>query len=238
MLALEEERRTTWRNPLLLSIESQMLLRETIHKTKVLFNKNLRKLRCLFHGGYQKLPRSLSFDTLLCGRGNARTHTSDQFYNEFYDHLQYDLSRMQRFCNNSNNISNSNSNEPEIEDTVSSARQSLQKSYHGNVPKEKKNNNKGNSSQVGKKEDSNSNKRASVLHLAQKMREIDMVDEGDLEDVLDIEEALHYYSRLKSPVYLDIVDQFFMDMHSELSVPQPSFHTQRYLDHNRFLNAV
>lgn len=55
--------------------------------------------------------------------------------------------------------------------------------------------------------------------LAQKMKEMEMMDAGDVEHLLDIEEALHYYSRLTSPVYLDIVDKFFMDMHSEFSVP-------------------
>lgn len=51
--------------------------------------------------------------------------------------------------------------------------------------------------------------------LAQKMKEMEMMDNvGDVEHLLDIEEALHYYSRLTSPVYLDIVDKFFMDMNT------------------------
>ena len=211
------EGRTTWRKPLLFSVASQMLLRETDHKTKVSFHKSLRNFRSFLHGGYQKLPRSFSFNPFLCGICNARTHTSDRFYNEFYDHLQSDLSRMKRFGNNEI----SKSKEPAIEDAACSfmlAKQSPQKkSFHEDKPKERKN--KGNS-QLGKKEDLNNG--AHVLLLAQKMRELDMMDKGDLEHVLDIEEALHYYSRLKSPVYLDIVDQFFMAMHSELSVPQPS----------------
>lgn len=58
--------------------------------------------------------------------------------------------------------------------------------------------------------------------LAQKMKELEMMDVSDMEHVLDVEEALHYYSRLKSPVYLSIVDKFFMDMYSEFSLPQAS----------------
>jgi len=58
--------------------------------------------------------------------------------------------------------------------------------------------------------------------LAQKMKELEMMDTGDVEHVLDIEEALHYYSRLTSPVYLDIVDKFFTDMHTEFSVQESS----------------
>lgn len=58
--------------------------------------------------------------------------------------------------------------------------------------------------------------------LAKRMKEFEMVDTGDVEQVLDVEEALHYYSRLKSPVYLDIVDKFFLDMYSDFSVPPSS----------------
>ena len=59
------------------------------------------------------------------------------------------------------------------------------------------------------------------------MKELEMMDTGDVEHELDIEEALHYYSRLKSPVYLDIVDKFFMDMHSEFSVQESSISVKR-----------
>lgn len=69
-----------------------------------------------------------------------------------------------------------------------------------------------------KKRNKGKNKNEGVHELALKMKELEMNDSGDVEQVLDIEEALHYYSRLKSPVYLDIVDKFFTDMHSEFSV--------------------
>ena len=58
--------------------------------------------------------------------------------------------------------------------------------------------------------------------LSQKIMKSEMMEVGDMEHVLDVEEALHYYSRLTSPVYLSIVDKFFLDMYSEFSVPQAS----------------
>ncbi|KAA8541801.1 hypothetical protein F0562_022953 [Nyssa sinensis] len=58
--------------------------------------------------------------------------------------------------------------------------------------------------------------------LAQKMIELEMMDMTDVDHVLDIQEVLHHYSRLSSPVYLDIVDKFFMDMYSEFFLPRPS----------------
>ena len=52
--------------------------------------------------------------------------------------------------------------------------------------------------------------------LFQKMKELEMMnDAGDVDHMLDIEEVLHYYSHLTSPIYLDIVDKFFMDMYHE-----------------------
>ncbi|MBA0628082.1 hypothetical protein Godav_022861 [Gossypium davidsonii] len=58
--------------------------------------------------------------------------------------------------------------------------------------------------------------------LAKKMKELEMMNVGDMEHVSDVEEALHYYSRLKSPAYLSIVDRFFMEMYSEIFIPPAS----------------
>lgn len=47
--------------------------------------------------------------------------------------------------------------------------------------------------------------------IEKKLREIVMARNISLEDVFDIEEFLRCYSRLTSPLYIDIVNQFFMD---------------------------
>ncbi|CAK8574762.1 unnamed protein product [Lathyrus sativus] len=192
-------------------------VRKTIHKTKSFFHKTLKNFRSFLSGGYQKLPRSLSFSPFLCNIDNAKTYTSDQFYNEFYDLLQSDLSTMKVIANNNN--TKSMSKEPAMEDAAKNgnftciAKQSPQKSTHDVTEKSKMNKSSSSQSQLRKK---------GAHVLAQKMKELDMMDSGDLEHVLDIEEALHYYSRLKSPVYLDIVDKFFNEINSESIVPQPS----------------
>lgn len=196
-----------------------MLLRETVRKTKLLFHKTLRNFKSVLFGGYQKLPRSLSFNPFLGRSRNARTYTSDQFYNEFYEMLQSDLNRIRKGDGNSI----SRSREQPMEDAANTeilTKQSSKKSEDGVVLEEKRNKGSG---QLGKKECLNSKSMNEGAHdLAQKMKELEMMDSGDVEHVLDIEEALHYYSRLTSPVYLDIVDKFFTDMHSEISVPQSS----------------
>lgn len=52
--------------------------------------------------------------------------------------------------------------------------------------------------------------------ISQRMKELEMMEFRDVDHVLDVEEVLHYYSRLRSPVYLDIVDSFFTDMYADL----------------------
>lgn len=49
----------------------------------------------------------------------------------------------------------------------------------------------------------------------EKLKELEKMDMMNVDHLLDIEEVLHYYSRLTSPAYLDIVDKFFMDMYAE-----------------------
>ncbi|XP_010476608.1 PREDICTED: uncharacterized protein LOC104755837 [Camelina sativa] len=58
--------------------------------------------------------------------------------------------------------------------------------------------------------------------LAQKMKDLNMVDLRDVEHSLDVREALRCYSSIRSPVYLDIVDNFFTDMYYEFSDPRTS----------------
>lgn len=198
-----------------------MLLRKTICKTRFLLKKTLKNFKCFIFGRYQKLPRSLSFNPFLGRSSNsARTYTSDQFYNEFYDILQSDLNRINRNGEISMNVSR----EQTMEDAASIEKKHVsfvKQISPENGVKEKKD--KGN-----KKNDS------CVNELALKMKELEMNDSGDVEQVLDIEEALHYYSRLKSPIYLDIVDKFFTDMHSELSVSQSSVSIKRSKSKGRF----
>ncbi|ESQ35283.1 hypothetical protein EUTSA_v10008881mg [Eutrema salsugineum] len=58
--------------------------------------------------------------------------------------------------------------------------------------------------------------------LAQKMKDLNMVDLRDVDHALDVREALRCYSSIRSPVYLDIVDNFFTDMYYEFSDPRTS----------------
>uniref|UniRef100_A0A7N0UWP2 OVATE domain-containing protein n=1 Tax=Kalanchoe fedtschenkoi TaxID=63787 RepID=A0A7N0UWP2_KALFE len=60
------------------------------------------------------------------------------------------------------------------------------------------------------------------FQLESKMRELEKMDTDDVEHFLDIQEVLHYYSRLKTPVYVDIVDKFFAHISSDIYSPHSS----------------
>lgn len=71
------------------------------------------------------------------------------------------------------------------------------------------------------KEDNKIGKERRCL-IAEKMKELEMADVYNKDHVMDIEEALHYYSLISCPVYQEIVDRFFMEIYSEFLLPQPS----------------
>lgn len=52
--------------------------------------------------------------------------------------------------------------------------------------------------------------------VAQKLKDLKMLENYKDEHALDIEQVLYYYSRLTCPAYVEIVDNFFMQMYSEL----------------------
>ncbi|KVH93898.1 hypothetical protein Ccrd_004044 [Cynara cardunculus var. scolymus] len=51
--------------------------------------------------------------------------------------------------------------------------------------------------------------------VTRKLKELEMMDRNNVDLVLDIEEALHYYSRLTCPAYRDIVEKFFVELYSK-----------------------
>ncbi|CAH8260661.1 unnamed protein product [Arabidopsis lyrata] len=68
--------------------------------------------------------------------------------------------------------------------------------------------------QVKKTEACSSHSSRDCDTMEKKINEMFMTETGDIEQALDVEEALHYYSRIRSPVYLNIVDKFFTDLYS------------------------
>ncbi|KAM7260235.1 hypothetical protein ACFE04_015976 [Oxalis oulophora] len=60
------------------------------------------------------------------------------------------------------------------------------------------------------------NREERILAAAKKLKEVTMKAEmSDVDNMLDMEEVLHYYSRLTCPIYVDIVDKYLIDMYAE-----------------------
>ncbi|PNX55583.1 hypothetical protein L195_g047003 [Trifolium pratense] len=68
--------------------------------------------------------------------------------------------------------------------------------------------------QRGNKQDSSSMLNSKRV-VEKKLKELEMLEMSNVDYILDIEEVLHYYSRLTCPLYIEIVDKFFMEMYSE-----------------------
>ncbi|XWS20303.1 hypothetical protein CRYUN_Cryun31cG0088900 [Craigia yunnanensis] len=202
---------------------AKMLLMESIQKTKNFFHKTVKNLKSFFFVGYQQLSKPPLPDPFSCTGGSRKKHQKDRFYTNFYKEWEVGLEKAKtRKKNDTVTLKEQMRVEDECSGSfINFADKSPVKNKKQNGGKEEKK--KVRSSKLSKGEEQFYYKRNGGNYaLAQKMMELEMMDVGDMEHVLDVEEALHYYSRLRSPVYLSIVDKFFMDMYSEFSVPQAS----------------
>ncbi|XP_021298744.1 uncharacterized protein LOC110427516 [Herrania umbratica] len=202
-----------------------MLLMDSIQKSKNFFHKTVENLKSLCFVGYQKLskPPLLVLDPFSCTGGSRKKHRKDQFYTDFSNDWEVCLEEAKvREQNDAMTLKGQMREEDAYSgSSMDFADKNLVKNEKQNGGKEEIK--KVGSSQLIKGEEQYYYKRnGGGYALAQKMKDLEMMDVGDMEHVLDVEEALHYYSRLKSPVYLSIVDRFFTDMHSEFCVPQAS----------------
>ncbi|KAK9281678.1 hypothetical protein L1049_004582 [Liquidambar formosana] len=201
-----------------------MMLRKSIDKTKNFFHSTLQNLKSYLFGGYKKLPRASSFNPFSrsCSCSNLKNHQLDHFYADVSGRLESDQDKEKK----TEKKSTMSAKEPMMEEDASSgsfmtfAKRSPVKIKQEEGGKEEKNIRHSHDRKV--KEACSRSANGGGYLLPQKMKELEMMDEGNVEHVLDVEEVLHYYSRLRSPVYLDIVDKFFVDMYSECSRPQAS----------------
>ncbi|KAA8540414.1 hypothetical protein F0562_024667 [Nyssa sinensis] len=177
-------------------------------------------LTALQHG-YQKLPKTPPLNPFSCSDSNPKMQQLDQFYRDFSEQWESDPDKMMK-RKKKNLVS---AKEPAKEENPRS--QSFMKLEHHSIVNNKhdmrvKEERTGSSLEGRNGETSSQGGNGGGNVLAEKMKELEMMDVNDMDHVLDIEEVLHYYSHLKCPVYVDIVDKFFMDIYSEFFLPQPS----------------
>lgn len=202
-----------------------MLLRSSITSTKKFFQKTVKNFKSLFSTGYQRLPKSPSHTPCSVSAMNAMDmnsntsyHDMEKLYSDFSDQWEEEKEKEWRRINKK-------------AAALPSPTQQENKVYNGSKKMQvgkteefaKKNNKRSLTLQSTKQKDSSFNSMGMKEHryfmVRQKLRELEMLDMSNEDHLMDIEEVLHYYSLLTCPVYLDIVDRFFLEMYSELSGP-------------------
>ncbi|KAJ4958856.1 hypothetical protein NE237_025967 [Protea cynaroides] len=213
-----------------------MVLRNSIAKTKRFFHRTIGSLKSLLSGGYERLPKTSPFNS--CSRTAAggggvdiNSHQSfqelDNFYRDFIN--RWDSSDLDKAKKRNKKKQQLIDNE-EIDggSFLEFGNQLQAKIRHEDerrteTEKETRRSH-GGGGDIGSNSHSDSNRRESRGQsvVVQKLKELEMMDSSDMEHVLDIEEVLHYYSRLTCPTYLDMVNKCFIDMYSGFFIPQPS----------------
>ncbi|KAL3535755.1 hypothetical protein ACH5RR_004216 [Cinchona calisaya] len=192
-----------------------MLLR-TISNTKKFFQKTVENFKSFLSGGYERLPKNSPCSSFPCGGSNIHHQLNyTRSYREL-DSTHHD----QQTIKGREKKKESSRNESRI-------RNNLTINYTNNVGSGPE---KRNYQQVDRKVENDEKKKRIIYEgkkrqvlkversflVMKKLKELEMIDKSNMEHVLDIEEVLHYYSRLTCPAYVDLVDRFFMDMYAEL----------------------
>ncbi|CAL1359518.1 unnamed protein product [Linum trigynum] len=199
-----------------------MLLRNPISNTKRFLQRTLQSVKSLFSTGssnadYHKIPKTPPFaamdKTSGVGGSFGRRRSKDGFDRLYVDYSdRWEKKKPAETRTVKDREGNCSTKCPrEVQARVKSKRYqarstSLPKMGHG-----------GGGDDNGKEKLSSREERSWLV--ARKLKELQMMDMGDVDHVLDIEEVIHYYSRLSCPEYVEIVDKFFMDVYAEFFSP-------------------
>ncbi|KAK4428095.1 hypothetical protein Salat_1578500 [Sesamum alatum] len=189
-------------------LSPQMLIKETLYRTKKFFYKAFTNLKSFILERYQKLPKN-PYASPINNTMKSKLHGVDNLCRSLSQ--QWDNSTDQTVMKKKERHLS-----PKVE-TKGDGQGCKNAGDCSGLEQDKK------VSKIssGRKQEEESSFLAAVA-LAKKMKELEMMDVNDMDHVMDVEEVLHYYSRLTCPAYLEIVDKFFMDMYSEFNVPQAS----------------
>lgn len=189
-----------------------MLLRTTLSNTKKFFQKTVENFKSFLSGGYQRLPKKSPCNSFPCGGGGGGGALDHQVN---YSQSLKELGKFTREFGNDQQANKGRISKKKETPTAVLPRKDELVGTRGN-PRKKKILSEGKRYYQEYSRSARGSDRERSFLVARKLKELEMLDNGNVEHVLDIEEVLHYYSRLTCPAYVDIVDQFFMDMYSEL----------------------
>lgn len=207
-------------------IEPQMLLKKTIQKTKNFLHKTPHNLKSFLFGGHHKLPKAARhFNPFFSvskrisdSKRISKTTVKelDDLYRDYYqqwhqpDHKEIQEREItDKTARKYQGMAEGDSSESQRKLAVRFGMEDIERERRKEDEKK------------GRQVLTRSTSKGGVT-LLQKMEELEMMEAEDMDNVLDIEEVLQCYSLLNSPVYVDIVDRFFMDMYTEFSIRKPS----------------
>ncbi|CAN4086849.1 unnamed protein product [Withania somnifera] len=207
-------------------IEPQMLLKKTIQKTKNFLYKTPHNLKSFLFGGQHKLPKAarhfnpfFSVSKRISGSKRISKTTInelDDLYKDCYQQWHQPDQNKIHDRKITGKIASKYQEKAEGDYSESQSKLAVRFGMEDIERETRKEDDK-----KGREVLTRSTSKGGPT-LRHKMEELEMMEGEDMDHVLDIEEVLQCYSLLNSPVYVDIVDRFFMDMYTEFSIRKPS----------------
>lgn len=197
-----------------------MLIRSSISNTKKLLQKTLQNFKSLFCQGYQKLPKTPPHNHFSCSVAATTVMNMEleKFYSDFTEQWDSEIEKTRRRTKKKAALptppAKQEENKVDNHESFISLNRTSPAKQRNEMEKieecDDQENKRSLTHQRGKQKHSTFNSK-----MEEKLRELENLDMSNVDYVLDIEEVLHYYSRLTCPIYLEIVDKFFMEMYSE-----------------------
>lgn len=181
-----------------------MLLRSSISTTKKFFKKTLCNFKSFFSNSYHRLPKAAP--PFAAGPDMDKDST-------FHFISSQKEVKNGSFMKNSNGLANSVHFSKTIDETQMERVEKNQQSIRIRATHQRKTQENCESSL--KNSTLNQYDERRMCLVAKKIKELEKLDARNVDHTLDIEEVLHYYSRLTCPTYLEIVDKFFMEIFAE-----------------------
>ncbi|CAK9172791.1 unnamed protein product [Ilex paraguariensis] len=209
-----------------------MLLRTSISNTKKFFRRTLETFKSLLSDGYQRIPKSPPSNPFSRSTGGSvdinisqSYRELDLFYQDFttrWDHENEKLKKRSKKKKTSTTRAKHEDDRICAEDLMKFSKvtptNAPAKTYQVEEREDQKKKRlvyEGRRKQEYLPNSLGEIRKERNCLVTEKLKELEIVDKGNVEHVLDIEEVIHYYSLLTCPAYLDIVDKFFMDIYTE-----------------------
>lgn len=216
-----------------------MLLRKSISNTKKFFQKTIQNFKSFFSATdhYERIPKTppynpKSFNSVGVEMDIQASYKElDKFYNDFTNQWESEDGKPKKRSEKKNIIASSPMKQEK--EVISGSFMKLTKSSPVKNDKDQiiPGRETHQYSKQKRQEDldacSADTREERNWLLVEKLKELEMMDMSNVDHLLDIEEVLHYYSRLSCPAYVDIVDKFFMEIYAEFfssSANPPTHH--------------